>query len=110
LTNLKIPSTHSVGDKKVLMEEPYSLNIDCDGEFIQGIVLGNGIKQLNDFPIGNKLFESIEAEIHLQFKLNSNEKKIVIQHNSIKYVDRILIETITESVNWDHYFINYMNY
>ena len=84
-------------------------------DFIQCIIIPQGPKNMQDYPIGNKSYEWLESEIHMQFtttadlsKMSLNEKKIDVMYKDIKMTSTYF--KIHDQIDWQHYYINYMNH
>ena len=99
-----------------LNAEPYYLNIHHqinDLKFVKCIILPNGPKGVQDFPVGNTKFEWLESEIHIQYITSSDiESQLYNTSFQVSFKDVVMLSSQIkhyEKKDWFHYYLYYLS-
>jgi len=95
-----------------LEKDPFNITCQTDERlnFVQGNILPHGPKLIKDYPIGNKMYEWLESEIHLQFKtdnlIKDKESLFSLNFNDIELIS--VPVTKYDNTDWYHYYLHYI--
>lgn len=124
VTNHLIDSTRANGkllliqNEDELRNEPYNISIQKPSgsaiKFNSCVFIPAGPKNVMDFPVGNKLFEYLENEIHIQYRIPAtfetelmDTKRIEVMYKNVKVNESFIMKY--DNSDWSHYYGNMMN-